>query len=49
MYSTNNLTQKDKKDMKEKRIVEREFLGKVSSEELVTKIIASKLRERRDD
>ena len=49
MYSTNNLTQKDEKDMKEKRVVEREFLGKVSSKELVTKIIASKLRERRND
>lgn len=37
---------KNKKTAFSKQVIEREFLGKFTSEELVLRIIASKLREK---
>lgn len=49
MEKINKRNRGRKKNMQEKRIIEREYLDKFTSEELVTKIIASKLRERGND
>lgn len=52
MFSTSTLSQTDEtgaKDIGQQRIVEREFLGKVSCEEVVVKIITVLLQEERNN
>lgn len=52
MHSTSTFSKSDKKvDKKigQQRIIEREFLGKVSCKELAVKIITVQLREERNN